>query len=140
MIHHITLMELYLIETLRTNGITNEEIIKKVTNGDVESFKQLNEEFDFTELFSLAKAGLLEDILTKGYQVKFMTFTGLVNVLQLKFNKNEHEDYTVENFTITNLRLSEEEIATLTQMLSNNWVVTTTGCGIMIKPVAQPES
>src|SRR5699024_10087394 len=96
MVKQLTLMELYLIDTLRTNGVSNEENINKVNSRNVESFKPYDDQFDFTQLYSLAEEGMLEDVLKDGYQIKYVTFTGLVNVLRLKFNKHEHQDYEVD--------------------------------------------
>lgn len=118
MIQKITLMELYLIETLRANDISNEEIIKQVQARTIENFKQYDEQFDFTGLYALDESGILNEVLENGYEIKFLTFTGLVNVLNLVFNKRENEDYKVKDFTISHLQLTEEATTTLTQMLS----------------------
>lgn len=131
----ITLMEAYLIETLRQNGIDDAEILQKVKGKDVESFKHLHEKFDFTGLYALDEEGILEDVLEEGYQIKYLTFTGLVNILRMKFNKHEGVDYEAKEYTIVNLNLSDEETKTLKQLVSDNWKVSKTDAGVVIQPV-----
>ncbi|HLS22636.1 MAG TPA: hypothetical protein VK037_01825 [Pseudogracilibacillus sp.] len=138
MIPKITLMDLYVIETLRKNGLSDQTILEKVRNKEVESFKKYNDRFDFTVLYELEDAGVLADVLKKGYEVKFLTFTGLVNVLKLKFNREEGVDYEAEDFTITNLQLEEEELEVLKQIVSKNWIVSRNRSGVIIEPVEQP--
>lgn len=138
MIPKITLMDLYVIETLRKNGLSDQTILEKVRNKEVESFKKYNDRFDFTVLYELEDAGVLADVFKKGYQVKFLTFTGLVNVLKLKFNREEGVDYEAEDFTITNLQLEEEELEVLKQIVSKNWIVSRNRSGVIIEPVEQP--
>lgn len=136
MVHKISLMEVYVIETLRANGISDETIIQKVKEKKLDEFKQYYNRFDFTLLYELEQLGILKDVLENGYEIKFLTFTGLVNVLRLKFNKEENEDYHVENFTVLNLSLSEQETDVLKQMLSNNWRLTTIDNYVMIQPIS----
>lgn len=138
MINKITLMESYLIETLRANGISDEKILAKVRARKIEEFAQYDERFDFAGLFTLDEVGILENILENGYEIKFLTFTGLVNMLQLKFNKIENEHYKVENFTIVDLQLTKEEARTLEQMLSSNWSLSSENSSVTIKPIANP--
>lgn len=138
MIPKITLMDLYVIETLRKNGLSDQTILEKVRNKEVESFKKYNDRFDFTVLYELEDAGVLADVFKKGYQIKFLTFTGLVNVLKLKFNREEGVDYEAEDFTITNLQLEEEELEVLKQIVSKNWIVSRNRSGVIIEPVEQP--
>lgn len=138
MVQKITLMESYLIETLRTNGISEAEIMKQVQSRTVEQFKQYDNRFDFTGLYALDEAGILKDVLENGYEIKFLTYTGLVNMLELRFNKHEQKDYVAEDFTIFQLQLTKEELATLSQMLSNNWMLSSHDEGITIKPMAKP--
>lgn len=130
-------MELYVIETLRANEITDNEIITRTKAKDINDFKRYDERFDFTVLYTLDEAGILKSALNDGYEVKFLTFTGLVNILSLMFNKRENEDYDVEDFTINRLQLSEEETATLTQILSSNWVISTDHSGVNIRSITQ---
>lgn len=138
MFPRISLMELYLIEILRANGVTDELILERVKARDVTAFMSYHEQFDFKDLYALDEAGILADVLEKGYKVKFLTFTGLVNILELKFNKKEGEDYVVDQFTISKLQLSAEEIATLRVILSENWSLSVQEGRVTIEPLAKP--
>lgn len=132
----ITLMEAYLIETLRANEIEDEEIIEKVKEKKVKDFQHINEKFDFTALYDLHEQGILEEVLKEGYEIKFLTFTGLVNLLRIKFNRHENEDFKVKDYTIEQLQLDHQELETLQQLVSSNWQITKEASGIKIKPIA----
>lgn len=117
----INLMEAYLIETLRSKGITNQEILAKIEQGSVEGWKDLHEHFDFHELLKLNYDDL-KPILTEGYKIKYITFNGMQNLIKLKFGKVKDNDYQLSEKGINNLNLSEEQANTLAQMISPNWV------------------
>lgn len=139
MVEKITLMELYLIETVRAKGLTDEMILQKIEAEDIESFQQYDERFDFTGLLTLHESGSLERILREGYEVTFLTFTGLVNILQLKFNKIENKDYVVKDYTISQLKLTDTDRKTIEQMLSPNWSLTNNDEIVTIFPVVTPK-
>ncbi|RYL94329.1 hypothetical protein EWI07_05750 [Sporolactobacillus sp. THM7-4] len=119
----ISLMNAYLIETLRSKGVTNKELIAKVLSGDVTPWKYLSDHFDFTQLIVLAhrNPGNFEKMINQGYTVKFVTFKGVKNLLKLKFNKNEGRDYRIKDYTFTDLILNNRELVQLEQILSKNW-------------------
>lgn len=136
MVEKITLMETYLIEHLRQAGISDEIIIETVENGRAEDFQEVHESFDFTQLHALSDK--IATLLTEGYEIKFLTFTGLVNLLQLKFHKEENVDYDVDEFIVSKLQLTEEQLKTFQQMVSANWLITTSEAGVTITPVHAP--
>lgn len=137
MIHKITLMEAYLIETLRSAGISEEEILSKFHSRKLEDFQHIREDFDFTLLYPLSDRGddVLEVILQEGYEIKFLTIHGLINMLQLKFHKVEDEDYERNDFVLSKLLLNDEETRILQQLLSPNWQMEKEQNEIIIKPV-----
>ncbi len=138
MVHKITLMEAYLIETARKAGVSNEEILSKAERDDLSSLNKLHKSFDFTELSSLANKGnIFKAVLEEGYKIKFLTFPGLVNLLKLKFNKIEGEDFIIEEFSIKELQLTRVEIENLKTLISTNWKVEEREKGLKIKPVQQ---
>lgn len=121
----ISLMDAYLIETLRNNGLSNEEIVSKLKTGDVESWQEFHEQFDFNELLPLANQDIdqFKEMLDHGYQVKFVTFNGLKNLLHMRFDKVQDKDYDVMEKGINNLALNQEQLVSVKQMLSGNWVI-----------------
>jgi len=119
-------MEAYLIETLRYHGVTNDQLLEKVECGDTSDWEQLNENFNFNELMLLREQNptVFEKVLYEGYNIKFLTFNGLKNMLKLKFNKVPEKDFTVTKNGVKHLVMTNEELQTLRQILSSNWVVT----------------
>lgn len=136
MVHKITLMEAYLIETARKAGVSNEEILLKAERAELSSLNKLHKSFDFTELSSLANKGnIFKAILEEGYKIKFLTYPGLVNLLKLKFNKIEGEDFIQNENFISNLQVKDEELMEIKTFLSDNWVIVEQNEGIQIKPL-----
>ena len=126
-------MDVYLIEHLRNAGISDNEIIKEVQALNADTYQYVNDSFDFTRLHDLSDQ--IETILDEGYQVKFLTFTGLVNLLRLKFQKEKTVDYEEEEFVITNLQMSDNELKELKQIVSPNWKIRKENDGVRIEPI-----
>lgn len=130
-VYRISLMDAYLIETLRSNGVSNEEIVSTVKEGDVGAWQEQYAQFDFNMLLALAQENIaeFEKALEQGYQVKFITFNGLKNLLRMRFGKEEEKDYELTEKGIKNLLLNEEQYVQVKQMLSGNWVFTEVKAG-----------
>lgn len=124
-VYKISLMDAYLIETLRRNGINNKEILSELKAGNVEKWQSLHESFDFHELLKLANKDFeqFREIINHGYQIKFITFNGLKNLLRIRFNKKPDKDYVLQEKGIQNLVLNQKELQSVKQMLSKNWVL-----------------
>ncbi len=131
----ITLMDAYAIENLRSYGYTNEEILSKVQDKDIDEFKKVKENLDFTLLIDMEESVGLKTLLEDGYQVKFLTFNGLKNLIKLKFGKIADEDYKVDDFTLSGLALDETQAADLGNALSSNWQMTKEDDGYKVQPV-----
>lgn len=130
----ITLMEAYAIETLRSNGISNEKIVKNVKEKNIEDFKAVKENMDFDALIALNDSANFESIINDGYKVKFLTFNGLKNLIKMKFGKFAEEDYQLEEFVISGLELSEQQQKDLENMLSANWTMENKAGGVTVQP------
>lgn len=130
----ITLMEAYAIETLRSNGISNDKIIENIKANDLEEFKAVKENMDFDALVELSKNAGFEAIINEGYKVKFLTFNGLKNLIKMKFGKFAEEDYQLEAFVISGLELSADQEKDLENMLSANWTLESEAGGVTVKP------
>ncbi|MCG3421209.1 hypothetical protein ACTWPF_15270 [Oceanobacillus sp. M65] len=124
-LHKISLMDAYMIETLRSNGISDKEILTQIEQGKTEAWQELNRNFDFQELVKFAEKDMegFKRILSQGYRVKFVTFNGLKNLLRLRFGKERETDYELTETGIRNLNLNSEQLVDLKQVLSGNWVV-----------------
>lgn len=118
-------MEAYLIETLRNHGVSDDALISQVADGDISNWENLDTSFDFKGLIDLYKQDeqVYQSIIQDGYQVKFVTFGGLKNLLKLKFNKIADKDYTTLETGITGLKVTADELEELQQLLSQNWTI-----------------
>ncbi len=130
----ITLMEAYAIETLRSNGIKNDKIIKNIKSNELEEFRAVKENMDFDALVELSENADFEAIINDGYKVKFLTFNGLKNLIKMKFGKFAEEDYQVEEFVISGLEISADQEKDLENMLSANWTLSSEAGGVTVKP------
>jgi hypothetical protein len=124
-VNKISLPVVYKIETVRSKGVSNQELLAKLESGDVSSWNDFNENFDFNELVKLYKENpeMFKSIIENGYAVKFVTLPGIKNILKLKFGLLEDEDYKSTDKGITGLQVSDEQYAVIKQMLSKNWKI-----------------
>ena|SRR5690625_1664004 len=113
----------YMIESLRHNGVSDQELLKQVEKKDISSWESFNLNFDFNELIKLSEKNPhdFNSIIHDGYSVKFLTINGLKNLLWLKFHKKESQDYHLNNYGISTLTLNKQQYLTLQQLLSSNW-------------------
>lgn len=121
-INRISLPTAYMIETLRSNGISDEQILHQIKERDVTPWDRLHSNFDFTNLVELADQDGINfaSIIQDGYTVKFITIRGLQTLLQLKFDKIVDRDYQVAETGISGLQLEESDFMVLKQLLSRN--------------------
>lgn len=117
----INLMDAFIIETVRSNGVSNEEIIQKTLNKDVDSWREFSKDFKFERLIELAEdEEAFKSIIEDGYKVSFVTRNGLKNLMRLKFQITENDYEQVENGYL-NLEISEDQLAGIKQFISGNW-------------------
>lgn len=123
-VNAISLMEAYLIETVRASGVANEELERSVSIKDVASWNRQHPNFDFQTLIDLQEKDnhAFHSIIHDGYQVKFITINGLRNLLKLKFNITE-EMYELTEQGIAKLAAGADTLSGLRQILSPNWKI-----------------
>lgn len=121
----LSLMEAYMIETLRSNGVSNQDILMQIEKRDVNKWSAFNSKFPFKELIKLNEQDpeRFQSILTDGYQVKFITFNGLKNLMKFKFGFEEDLHYQLTDNGITNLHVTDSQLAEIRQLLSMNWAI-----------------
>lgn len=114
-----------MIETLRSNGISNDEMINFLEKKDVSSWGNSNPDFEFDGLIKLYEQNKsrFKSVLTDGYTVKFLTINGLKNLLKMKFNKIAEENYILSETGIQRLEIDADHLPTLAQLLSINWTI-----------------
>ena len=123
--NRLSLMEAYMIETLRSNGVSDQEILTQVEKKDVSEWSAFNSKFQFKELIELngQDPERFQSVLTDGYQVKFVTFKGLKNLLELKFGFEEDKHYQLTDKGLTRLHITDSQLAEIRQLLSRNWAI-----------------
>lgn len=121
----LTLMEAYMIELLRNQGVTDEEIIRKSLSKEVTEWRKYNEQFDFEQLAHLAQKDEANfvSMINNGYRIKFLTFPGLQRMLSMKFGLEKDQDYTLVENGVTNVKVSEEQLNEIEKVLSLNWKI-----------------
>lgn len=127
-VNKISLATAYMIETLRSNSVSNQVLLEQVEKKDVSVWEGIHSPFDFNELVKLADEDndFFRSIIEDGYQVKFVTINGLQRLLELKFGKLPDRDFTLNENGIDHLQMNEEQLLLLKQILSNNWLVSET--------------
>lgn len=59
--------------------------MEKVKNNEIEEFKSVDKNMDYSTLIELNESNFLGNILEEGYQVKFLTINGLTNLIRMKY-------------------------------------------------------
>ncbi|KGR80067.1 hypothetical protein [Ureibacillus manganicus] len=122
-LNRISLMDAYLIETVRSNGISNDELIQKTLNKDQNAWKEILPKLNFERLVEIAEdEELFKSIIEDGYKIKFVTMNGLKNLLKLKFQIDESKYHQIEN-GLLDLDINEDQLAGIKQFLSDNWQI-----------------
>lgn len=124
-INKVTLMEAYMIETLRSKGMSNIELVTELEQKNTNSLKSMDPNYDYTDLITLYERDkkAFTSILTDGYEVKFVTMGGLKGLLELKFGKIATRDYTLTDKGMEHLEIEAEDLQVLNQFLSKNWTI-----------------
>lgn len=124
-VNKISLPTAYMIETLRSNSVSNQELLEQIEKKDVSVWADIHSPFDFNALVTLADEDkdFFRSVIEDGYQVKFVTINGLQRLLELKFGKLPDRDFTLNENGIDHLQMDEEQLLLLKQILSNNWIV-----------------
>lgn len=128
----ISLMEAYMIETLKAHPYTYEEVVAKLEVNEIDEFKQ-DYAYDFSLLEELYKnnKALFEEAFTRRYQVKYVTIKGVTELLRMKFGIEEGSFIEIEN-GVTNLVADELVEQEMRYVLSTNWKVSRDGEAISI--------
>ena len=122
-ISKISMMDAYMIESLRSNGILNEQIVNTLENKNIEAWENITPKFDYQELIELyhQDTTAFKSALQEGYTIKFLTMNGLKNLLKMKYDKIAERDYLITDNGIQQLKINEGDLQSLQQLLSINW-------------------
>lgn len=121
-----------ILERLRRDGITQEQLIDALERQDVTSLEQItSSQTDFQEWFTYATehGEPLVQAVKEGYRITFNTVQGLKMWLDYRFLLEEDDDYTEGEGRLDDIKLSPDQIEQLKNTLAVNWVVLEHGEG-----------
>ncbi len=125
----ISLMEAYIIETLKGYGISADEVEKRIAEQTLGEWQE-QFKYDFS-LLEKMDPDTLRTAFAGDYRIKFVTINGLKNLLRMRFDIQDIHYREVEN-GLVNLSIDETIEMKIRSMLSSNWTVTRTGDDISI--------
>ena len=125
----ISLMEAYIIETLKGYGISAEEVEKRIAEQTLGTWQE-QFKFDFS-LLEKMEPGAIRAAFAGDYRVKFVTINGLKNLLRMRFDIQDIHYKEVDNGLVS-LSVDETIELKIRSMLSSNWTVTRSGDDISI--------
>jgi hypothetical protein len=64
-----------------------------------------------------------EGAIVSGYEFSFITITGVRRLLSYKYRKQPNADFQVDDLTVKNLVLRDDEIDSLSELISRQWNV-----------------
>ena len=117
-----------MIESLRSAGVENIQLINAVKEENFEFLNQYGNGFpDWETLIKLYKNNEenFNKIINDGYQIKFLTKGSLMTLLRYKFGIEVEKDYEDMGTAIQGIYLSEEAINLIKHTLAANWKLST---------------
>ncbi|MDF2556913.1 MAG: hypothetical protein K0R71_741 [Bacillales bacterium] len=115
-----------LIERLRAQGCSDEQLVKWIENDDNKQFEKFNDDvYTFDTFLSYAKE-YKEDIkgaIQIGYQITFNTMGGLRYWIENAFGLREEIDFLAEEGKKLGLKLNSDQKEKLKRCLASNWVM-----------------
>ncbi|MGM9949146.1 MAG: hypothetical protein ACI33P_03430 [Lysinibacillus sp.] len=125
----ISLMEAYIIETLKGYGISVEETEKRIAGQTLGEWQE-QFKFDFS-LLEKMEPDTLRAAFAGEYRIKFVTINGLKNLLRMRFDIQDIHYKEMDN-GLASLSVDETIEMKIRSMLSSNWTVTRSGDDISI--------
>lgn len=118
-----------LLESLRSQGWSNEELLHRVTGGDV-PVDESKYEFDYGQLAALAneQPELFRRAVLDGYQIKYNTIRGIRSWIDVALGIEAKLELE-EGQEAVEAELTETEHSRLEDVLSYGWGVTEVSAG-----------
>lgn len=112
-----------LVESLRALGWSNEDILRKVAEGDL-PVDESEYEFDYKQLTTLQveQPELFEQAVKTGYQIKYNTIRGIRSWIWVALGK-EAEQELEEGKEVVEVALTGAEKERLASVLSFGWQI-----------------
>lgn len=123
----ITLMEAYLLETPLSKGMSKQELISLIEQGNSEKLNSFDDTFDYANLINAYEKSpsTIKNAINSGYTIKFISINGINRIIQLKFGLKEGIDYELRLDKVIGIPLTKEELSTFKQILSPQWHIIT---------------
>lgn len=120
----ISQMNAFMIEVLRSKGMSNEDIFHNAQQKNYDAFAAVDTTFTYEELVKSVEEQEVElkKAIFNAYTIKFMTIRGVKRILQFKFQLAE-EAYTEENNQFHLVKLLEKDLVELKRILAPNWKI-----------------
>jgi len=111
------------IEALRSNGLTNDEILYKLKRGQIDAFAKKVANVSFESLLATYEqdAVSFEKALREGYEANTMTAEAATKLLGYLFAAKEGEHFVVEANKVSFIRLSDKQRAQFNALLPASW-------------------
>jgi hypothetical protein len=114
-----------MVESLRSLGLSNEEILRKVAEGDL-PVDESEYHFDYKQLSALQaeQPELFEQAVNAGYQIKYNTIRGISSWIWVALGKKAELELEVGNESV-GIALTDVEKDRLESVLSFGWQIET---------------
>jgi len=122
----VTINIAIMIEELRKQGVSNDEMIGLLHKGDPKNFDKYGKGFPDWESF----IGFYEKnqehavkAIEEEYCLTFLTKGSLQTLLRIKFDLQAESDYQVHEKYLDEVKLTTENFTLLKSLLAPNWVI-----------------
>ena len=112
-----------MVESLRALGWSNEELIRRVREGDLPVDESpFHFKYELLTAYAAEEPDIFEAAVTQGYQIKYNTVRGIRSWILIAFGK-EPELLLEEGQEAVHVSLTPEEKGKLSSVLSFGWAV-----------------
>ncbi|MBP0724966.1 hypothetical protein J5Y03_07155 [Bacillus sp. RG28] len=122
----VTINIAIMIEELRKQGVSTDEILSLLHKGDPKNFDEYGKGFPDWESF----IGFYEKnqehavkAIEEGYCLTFLTKGSLQTLLRIKFDLQPESDYQVHEKYLDEIKMTTENFTLLKSLLAPNWVI-----------------
>lgn len=112
------------LEFMLSNGISADQLMKMNDKNDFSKLHTLQHPFltpdNFIEFF-MQHEEEIKGALSKGYEMKFTTFKGLVNFISTKYQLTAGEDFHVGTNELDKIPLRKTDADELQRIIASSW-------------------
>lgn len=115
-----------MLEMLRANGFSGQEIINLLEEGDAKFLERFGEGIPSWKVmvdYYVNNREKCRDALTIGYEISFLTKGALKSLLSIKFGLKESVDFIDTGEFLDQVKITDENLQALQEMISMNWTI-----------------